>query len=156
MQSPNAGRLRFIHSESFSVTERLKTNISARILVSTFQRSLKPLYATCLRAMPSICELCAARPYFGMPGERARFCGEHRDTGMVDVGHKTCELCSERAYYGRPGWPVARCSDHKRDGDIQNPNKRCSGESCREPALYGKTSAERCEAHKLPVRRLTG
>ena len=96
------------------------------------------------------CELCAKQPSFAMPGERARFCGDHREVGMIDVISRTCELCSEKAYYGRPGWQVARCSEHKRDGDIRNPNKRCSDVLCKEPALYGKTVALRCETHKLP------
>jgi hypothetical protein len=96
------------------------------------------------------CELCDKQPTFAMPGEKARFCGDHREVGMVNVKNKMCELCSERAYYGSPGWTVARCSDHKRDGDIQNPKKRCSNESCKEPAIYGKTAAMRCETHKLP------
>ena len=96
------------------------------------------------------CDLCGTKPTFSLPGEPARFCGKHRTIDMVDVKHKICELCSERAYYGCPGWPVARCSEHKRDGDIRNSNKRCSDKSCRDPAMYGKTVAERCEAHKLP------
>ena len=96
------------------------------------------------------CELCDTLPIFARPGHKPQFCKFHSEEGMVDVHSKKCELCSERAYYGSPGGALARCSDHKRDGDIMNPNKRCSDESCKQPAMYGKTEALRCETHKFP------
>jgi len=42
-------------------------------------------------------------------GGNARFCGEHREAGMVNVKSKTCELCDKQPNPDSPGMPKVGC-----------------------------------------------
>ena len=100
--------------------------------------------------MNKTCEKCDKRPNFNVKGsEKGRFCHEHKEEGMVDVTHKTCEKCETRATYGYPGKSVQFCFTHRKVNTLTNPRKRCSETKCRNIAIFGIDSHERCENHKL-------
>ena len=76
-------------------------------------------------AMPMTCELCDKRPSFALPGELARFCGTHREVGMVDVKHKTCELCDAQPSFALPGERARFCGTHRDVGMVDVVSKKC-------------------------------
>ena len=75
--------------------------------------------------MPKKCELCDRQPSFALPGERARFCGTHREVGMVDVKNKTCELCDAQASFALPGKRARFCGTHRDVGMVNVKGKKC-------------------------------
>lgn len=51
-------------------------------------------------------EGCNKYPAFNIPGENtARYCGDHRQQGMIDVHNKRCnfEGCTKRPTFNYPG-----------------------------------------------------
>ena len=48
---------------------------------------------------------CTTRPSFGMDGQKARFCKDHKLDGMIDVAHARCEhaSCTKRPKFGIDG-----------------------------------------------------
>ena len=62
---------------------------------------------------------CAKRPSFNREGEKARFCGDHKEDGMVNVKNKRCEMCDKRPNFNMEGEITARfCMEHKVDGMV--------------------------------------
>ena len=63
---------------------------------------------------------CGSKPRYGRQGERARFCQEHAQEGMVDVVCRTCqhEGCVTRPYFGMPGEDAQFCSKHALKGMV--------------------------------------
>jgi len=72
---------------------------------------------------------CAKWPSFNAFGEKkARFCGAHKEDGMVDVMNKRWCLedgCSKRPAFNVEGEKPEYCSMHKLEGmvDVKNTKK---------------------------------
>lgn len=67
---------------------------------------------------------CLKQPSFGWPGEgRKRFCGAHREAGMVDI--RTCERegCGARASHGFQKRRARFCATHCQPGMMVVANK---------------------------------
>ena len=95
---------------------------------------------------------CIKIPNFNNPGETiGLYCSAHKHDGMIDVKNKRCQQsdCSTQPRFGLPGNAPIMCAKHKLLGMIIHPSKKC--EKCKEIALYGATTAKRCEAHKEPT-----
>lgn len=67
-----------------------------------------------------VCEIpgCETRPSVGFPGEQQRWCGKHRDEGMVSHGLCVETGCDKRASYGVSGGKKTSCVGHKKDGYV--------------------------------------
>ncbi len=95
--------------------------------------------------------LCGiAKPSFNVRGEtKPIWCPACPtiDGNAVNVLRRYCE-CSALAYYGFPGEMASRCVQCKSKDMVRHPRKKCQFKNCKELALYGLTSRERCENHK--------
>ena len=94
------------------------------------------------------CEICSTRSSFGYFGESARFCKEHKLTGMIDVAGKKCELCSTRSSFGYFEESARFCKEHKLTGMIDVASKKC--EKCATRATFGYSgeTSRFCSRHK--------
>ena len=98
---------------------------------------------------------CNKQPFFNHEGETtARFCGEHKEDGMVNVKSKTCENvnCKKIPVFNHEGETTARfCNEHKEDGMVDVKNKKCENVNCKKQPIYnheGETTARFCGEHK--------
>ena len=96
------------------------------------------------------CEKCDRQPTFHTFNvKKARFCGEHKDSGMVDVTCTSCEKCDRRPVYGFAGKKASFCYEHRITNTISKPNKKCLEPNCKDFAVFGIIVHEHCEKHKL-------
>jgi hypothetical protein len=97
---------------------------------------------------------CNVHPNFANPGEKARFCNEHKGPDMVDVKHKRCECqgCEARPTYANPGEKARFCNEHKGPDMVDVVNKRCECEGCEARPTYANPGekARFCNEHKGP------
>ena len=111
--------------------------------------------SVCLQEnMPSKCVQvgCSKVPNFGSEGETASFCGDHRQTNMVDVRSMRCGRsgCSKSPSFGVEGGPRAFCKEHRETGMVDVVSKRCRRNGCRTRPCYGVPglTAKFCGMHK--------
>jgi hypothetical protein len=107
---------------------------------------------------------CITRPTFGIVGEKARFCKDHKLNGMINVAHARCEdaNCTKHPSFGIDGQNARFCKEHKLDGMINVTSKRCESEACafyqfgeRTFAVYrvdGKSLCKNCFSNLYPER----
>lgn len=93
--------------------------------------------------------LCGrSRPSFNLPGQiKPIWCAScpQRPENAVDVVNKKC-ACNTQATYGIVGLQSTCCAKCKTPEMVLHPKKRCK--SCKQLAIYGLSSRERCEDHK--------
>ena len=80
------------------------------------------------------CSSCVRRAIFGLPGNPAKHCKEHRLEGELDTANKQCRHpdCARQPTYGDPakGGPI-QCKEHKLDHHVNL--KKKSLRSCQHP-----------------------
>jgi len=84
------------------------------------------------------------RPTVGMPGESARFCGEHHEVGMVNVKNKMRELCDKQPTFGMPGESGLGCLSHSSHVLLETftmPTSRCSPQNRAFPPTWRSWAA---------------
>ncbi|CAM9095365.1 unnamed protein product [Ectocarpus sp. 12 AP-2014] len=79
-----------------------------------------------------VCEIpgCETRPSVGYPGELQRWCGKHREGGMVSHGLCVEPGCGKRASYGALGGRKTSCVGHKKDGHVLLGTTTCAMACC--------------------------
>ena len=91
-------------------------------------------------------------PVFGVEGGKARFCGTHKEAGMVDVKSKRCEHdgCTSQPVFGVEGGKACFCGAHKEAGMVDVRHKRCEHDGCTSQPSYGVPgfTATLCAKHK--------
>ena len=101
-----------------------------------------------------LCEnpICDLHPNFGFKGQKARFCYQHKEEGMVDIISKRCENvnCEKHATHGYKGQGYTYCSSHKVEGMINLDSQKCESLDCLVTPLFGieGEKARFCKKHK--------
>lgn len=96
------------------------------------------------------CELRSRN--FDVPGGKGRFCGLHKQEGMVNVRMPNCESegCSTKPMYGFKGQPSRFCAKHKLEGMCAR--YACEFDDCLILSCYAythETIPRFCTTHKL-------
>lgn len=69
--------------------------------------------------------LCGKNPIFAMPGQVAKYCGQCKTEGMIDVVHKKCP-CGKKPVFNLPGHrPPICCSKCKTENMIDVRHIKC-------------------------------
>lgn len=98
---------------------------------------------------------CQKKASFNYKDERAKFCGSHKMTGMINVCDRTCLIdeCNRRPCFNYSDKNKGLyCSYHKLEGMIDVKHKKCKFEGCNKIPSYNlpdKTIGLYCTAHKL-------
>jgi hypothetical protein len=109
--------------------------------------------------MPRKCEQegCMKQSYFNYEDQtKARFCGDHRLPGMLDIKNKRCEHegCRKYPIFNYDGQTKGRfCGDHRLPGMMNIKSKRCEQEGCRKYPIFnydGQKGGRFCGDHRLP------
>ena len=91
-------------------------------------------YLVNLRKTTSEIEGCWKHASFNKPGALTAIrCGDHKESGMVDVVSKKCQFegCGKQLLFNKPGALTAiRCGGHKKPGMINVRVKTCQVEGC--------------------------
>ncbi len=92
------------------------------------------------------------RATFGIEGEKALFCKEHKSDYHVDVHSKRCIDCTKkRAHYGPKGGKAIRCGGCKLPDDICVSNKLCV--KCeKKSATFGSQRGRKYVKHCMDCR----
>lgn len=100
------------------------------------------------------CEKCSKHPYFNIPGQnKGRFCGEHKEEGMVNVLSIKCEHenCTSQPCFNFEGKLGRFCAKHRLEGMVNVRERRCEHENCFRKPVYNFPSETRgkfCREHK--------
>jgi len=106
------------------------------------------------------CETChTVKAFFNYVGEKkARFCGSHKEVGMINVVNKTCEdtrCTGKRATFNILGGKPKFCGEHATPDMINLSAKKCkgvNGTKCFTIPIYNypnEKKGEYCVEHKL-------
>lgn len=105
-------------------------------------------------ARSSLCRdiTCERSAQYNFPGEKARYCYDHSDPGMIIVTSKRCEGagCKFAAIFDIPGGKGRFCKKHKKPNMINVQARECADPTCRtSPSFNFKgLSAMFCSKHK--------
>lgn len=79
------------------------------------------------------CASCVRRATFGLPGNPAEHCKEHRLEGELATASKRCRhpACPRHPTYGWPGRVPVHCKEHKLENHVHL--KKKSWRSCQHP-----------------------
>ena len=96
---------------------------------------------------------CPKTAKYNKKGEKAKYCKEHMETGMVDITKKLCENpdCNTRATFNLPGEPPKYCYNDKEDGMVNVVKKKCKIQGCPIGAYFNnpeETKGLYCDDHK--------
>ena len=108
--------------------------------------------------MTVICIICKKRAYYNLAGQTARYCGEHRENGMVDVVSKRCKEDGCTSIFSGFNFPGATtglyCATHgKAKGMVDVISKTCKEDGCtKQPSFNfpGETTGLYCVTHGEP------
>lgn len=96
---------------------------------------------------------CMKQPTFGLEGEKASCCKEHKLAGMKDVHNKRCihPGCIKQPTFGAEGEKALYCAEHKLEGMIDVKSKRCLHIGCKKGPTFGLEGekATYCKDHRL-------
>ena len=100
---------------------------------------------------------CEIQPSFNEEGGKRKYCGLHKQDGMVNVKNGSCACiypeCHTRASYNIEGLTKGiYCSSHKLDGMMNVNSKICIHLECKTQAMYninGEKTGLYCAKHKL-------
>lgn len=97
---------------------------------------------------------CGKTAHYNIAGNKAIFCGKHREPNMINVIHKKCEVigCHITPVYNFPGNTTCRfCKMHKLNNMIDVKNKSCESDKCTKQPMYnihGTKNGRFCAEHK--------
>jgi hypothetical protein len=66
----------------------------------------------------SRCMKCSKQASFGNPNKKARYCSQHKKSGMIDLLNSKCKDCTNYSSFGPPNGRREYCATHKKDGMI--------------------------------------
>ena len=98
------------------------------------------------------CEKCDKKAYYNTPGLRSpRFCGVHREPGLVNVVCTKCKEdgCMKQPCFNFPGKIAWFCVDHKDEGMVNLRERPC--EKCSKKPFYNFPNMKKgrfCVSHK--------
>lgn len=97
---------------------------------------------------------CEKPALYNFEGLKMKFCREHKEEGMINVGDKKCEFenCKTHKCYNYKGKPPKFCLTHKLAGMIDVRNTSCEIEDCKKQPSFnydGFKGARFCLQHKL-------
>lgn len=70
-------------------------------------------------------ENCTTKATFNVPGQKAKFCAQHKEADMVDVLNKKCECGKSQPRWNFPGLKPVCCTGCKQPGMIETHRKKC-------------------------------
>jgi len=95
---------------------------------------------------------CKKHSIYNKEGEKAIYCGEHKQEGMVNTHSKRCiqEGCKKQPIYNKEGEKALYCGKHKQDGMINIVSKRCIHADCKKQPAFNKKGEKAlyCAEHK--------
>lgn len=98
------------------------------------------------------CEKCDKKAYYNTPGSRSpRFCGIHREPGLVNVVCTKCKEdgCMKQPCFNFPGKNAWFCAEHKDEGMVNLRERPC--EKCHKKPVYNFPDIKKgrfCVEHK--------
>eukprot|EP00752_Nemacystus_decipiens_P003145 g2912.t1 len=95
---------------------------------------------------------CSKWPLYAFEGEKAKYCSQHKDEGMVDVRSRRCQepSCTRQPSFGFEHQKPRFCAAHKDVGMVDVVSRRCEETDCRRRPLYGHEGEKGrfCSYHK--------
>ncbi len=97
---------------------------------------------------------CKKTSTYNFEGNKAMYCSQHKQSGMIDIRHKKClfDGCKiNPAFNFKHENKALYCKAHKQEGMINLKDKRCINEGCKTRASYnyeGEKSRLYCSKHK--------
>ncbi|CAM9296525.1 unnamed protein product, partial [Sphacelaria rigidula] len=95
---------------------------------------------------------CTKWPLYAFEGEKAKYCSQHKDEGMVDVRSRRCQepSCTRQPSFGFEHQKPRFCAAHKDEGMVDVVSRRCEEPECRRRPLYGHEGEKGrfCSYHK--------
>jgi len=92
---------------------------------------------------------CKKRATFNIPGEKARYCLQHKSLDMIDVFNKKCVCGKAQPRWNMPGLPAMYCGQCKSDNMIEPNRKLCKCEKRVRPCFnFQGLKAEFCNSCK--------
>ncbi|CBJ29373.1 EsV-1-7 [Ectocarpus siliculosus] len=95
---------------------------------------------------------CTKWPLYAFEGEKAKYCSQHKDEGMVDVRSRRCQepSCTRQPSFGFEHQKPRFCAAHKDVGMVDVVSRRCEETDCRRRPLYGHEGEKGrfCSYHK--------
>ncbi|CAM9732468.1 unnamed protein product, partial [Scytosiphon promiscuus] len=95
---------------------------------------------------------CTKWPLYAFEGEKAKYCSQHKDEGMVDVRSRRCQepSCTRQPSFGFEHQKPRFCAAHKDVGMVDVVSRRCEEAECRRRPLYGHEGEKGrfCSYHK--------